>query len=138
MEATLMHSIRYAVWHDVWTNRQQDDMVILLSRFLDWQAIFPHQQDPNRPFSGNSLFSLLLMGLMPHLSFPLPFDKKGKLTQMPQVLSSFQTAANMARQSASRLIEALSKSERESYGAFQKRYILAYAKEYERRCDPAP
>jgi hypothetical protein len=66
MEATLAHSIRYAVWGEVWTNSQQDDVVISIARFVQWQVLFPGRWNKDHPFHDSNLFALLFMGLMPH------------------------------------------------------------------------
>ena len=133
MEAMLLHGIRYAIWHDVWSNSQHDDISIVISRMVDWQALFPHRKDPNRPFADRNLFALLTVALLPLLLFPMPFNAEGKLTKLPILPNSVRHAANMARAEAKDLIFNLSKEERGRYNEFSAEYISIYIKEYERR-----
>jgi hypothetical protein len=137
MEATLAHSIRYAVWGDVWTNSQQDDIVINVARFLQWQALFPGRKNEDRPFHDNNLFALLFLGLIPQFFLSKSPNDKGKWTGVLNApsLGNLANIVNMVRQSAMALIQGLSKAERAEYNAFQKRYLDMYVTESQRQAN---
>jgi hypothetical protein len=133
MEATLAHSIRYAVWGDIWTNSQQDDVIISIARFLHWQALSPGRKNPHRPFNDNNLHALLFIGLIPDFMFSNSY--KEKLMGASNVPSQYSNAVNMAKFSAKALIRGFSKEERAAYNTFQKRYLDMYIRESQWRAN---
>jgi len=135
MEATLAHSIRYALWHDDWTNSTHDDFAIQIARMLTWQLQFPKRSNPYRPFSNRQLFALLFMGQISEFLCALPYDKKGKLTEMPQPPEWRQKVSMKARTLAGTLISGLSKQERQGYAAFKEQYIQAYVEAMRHRIE---
>ena len=125
MEDHLIHGIRYAVWHDDWTNDQHDDFVIVIARMLKWQLLFKHQL----PFHGRNLYALIMMGTLNFLLDGLPYDHEGRLTKMPLAPDWRRGAGQVASELAQEVHDALSDVEKAEFETFQQEYIAMYTQQ---------
>lgn len=125
MEDHLIHGIRYAIWHDEWSNDQHDDFVIVIARMLQWQLLFQRR----RPFDGHNLYALIVMGLLNLLLDGLPYDEKGRLTKMPSMPDWRRNAGQVASDLAKEVHNSLSYAEQVEFEAFQQHYLDVYAEQ---------
>lgn len=133
MELTLAHGIKYAIWHDDWTNSRHDLFLVAVARMLQWQSLFPGRHHPLRPFRNQDLFALLVMGLLPQIVFPVSYNSQGEVVKLPELPERLRHAASMGTQMAKALINGMSREEGEQFESFQADYIRAYIAEFTHR-----
>jgi hypothetical protein len=157
MVESLHGSIRHAFWHDVWSNTTHDDRDFLLARMLTWQGMcMEHKAE--WPFTGDNLYSLLVMGVVPYLLLSLPFASHAQTTKkFDENLASWLErydphAANTPNapsttvdallstvrlhmaQVAHRIMSLLSLPEQEELNQFWASAYALFCKEHESRC----
>ena len=129
MEDHLIHGIRFAVWHDDWSNDQHDDVVVAVARMLKWQLLFQHQP----PFHGWALYALIMMGSLNLLLDGLPYDQTGAFTKMPETSDWRRGAGNIASDLANQVHDSLSVVQKKEFEAFQQEYIAMYTSQIQTR-----
>ena len=132
MEASLAHGIRYAVWHQDWSNSNHDDFIVTITKMLRWQLVYQRNR-PGRPFSGRNFYALLVMGFLHVALRGLPYDKNRSLTQLPQVPDWQRQAGEKAAAFAQELLEGLSGSDIGDFNAFRAEYLGVFAEEVDRK-----
>ena len=129
MEASLAHGIRYAVWHQDWSNSNHDDFVVTIARMLQWQLLFPSRDRSSQPFSGRNLYALIMMGFL-HLALcGLPYDENRHLTDLPKVPDWQRKAGEKASLLAKELLDGLSSDEVAEFNAFRAKYLRVFVDE---------
>lgn len=135
MEASLAHGIRYAIWHQDWSNSNHDDFVVTIARMLQWQLLFPRRGHSSRPFSGRNLHALVMMGFLHHALCSLPYDENHRFTALPQVPGWQREAGEKASSLANAVLEGLSAKEKASFNAFRSEYLSLYVEEMTHKGD---
>jgi len=129
MEASLAHGIRYAVWHQDWSNSNHDDFIVTIARMLQWQLLFPRNNRSSLPFNGRNLYALIMMGFLHQALCGLPYDENSCFTELPQVPDWQRQANEKASSLAKDLLNGLSGDEVIDYNAFRAQYLRIYVEE---------
>jgi hypothetical protein len=129
MEASLAHGIRYAIWHQDWSNSSHDDFIITIARMLQWQLLFSCKKKGDQPFSSRNFYALLMMAFLHHALCGLPYDENHHLTKLPQVPDWQRQAGEKARSLAQTLLGKLSGSSIDDFNAFRAEYLCVYVEE---------
>jgi hypothetical protein len=129
MEASLAHGIRYAIWHQDWSNSDHDDFVITVARMLQWQLLFPRKNQSSRPFNSRNLYALLMMGFLHQALCGLPYDENCHLTKLPEVPEWQRQAGEKASSLAQAVLDGLSGNEIANFNSFRAEYLHVYVEE---------
>jgi hypothetical protein len=129
MEDHLTHGIRYAIWHEDWSNDQHDDFVIVIARMLKWQCL--SQQE--RPFHGRNLYALIMMGAINLLLDGLSYDQDSQCTELMLKHPVWRNpAGGIAMDLALEVYRLLSDAEQKEFHAFRQHFINMFT--YQMKC----
>jgi hypothetical protein len=108
MRASLLGSIRHALWHDVWTNSIHDDRDFAIARMVVWQLI-KMEAGAALPFQGENLYALLIMAMNAFLLVSVPFSSASEKELAKYWLERYNPSTNLSTSLLSAVREDMSK-----------------------------